>query len=385
MADIFLSYTHNDKERARPIVELLEDEGWSVWWDRGIEPGMKWLPELENELANCRAIIVLWTNNSMKSEWVHKEADAGLAKKALVPIVLDIDTIPKKYAQHQATDLRNWRGSKDLTEIQSLLRRLAGLVPPSRIDTVRPGYDSKFLGDQQEIILPGVTGSAVVLRYNHFTVVMNPARRLAHYTAYNVDGNQFVELERPDKWTSDPMLPDSLQIELSLLRMSSYDRGHIASTKLLRWGEKRSASISARQTFYWTNIAPQHQKLNRFWWLKLEQLEGKAAKTYGRITGFSGPIFSENDEPFRGELKLEDGLIALDTFRVPRAYWKVIIAVLGRKFFVATYLMDQFEMIKKDVPRNFDLQDYRITIEDLEHKAQIRFGQNLHQTEDLIV
>ena len=51
MADIFLSYAHVDRPRARPLVELLQSEGWTVWWDRGIEPGTPWQPELEEELA----------------------------------------------------------------------------------------------------------------------------------------------------------------------------------------------------------------------------------------------------------------------------------------------------------------------------------------------
>ena len=46
--DIFLSYTHADRERVRPLVTLLEAEGWTVWWDRGIVPGAPWLPELES-------------------------------------------------------------------------------------------------------------------------------------------------------------------------------------------------------------------------------------------------------------------------------------------------------------------------------------------------
>jgi hypothetical protein len=51
MADIFLSCTHTDELRAQPIVELLETQGCTVWWDRGIEPGTPWRPELDVELA----------------------------------------------------------------------------------------------------------------------------------------------------------------------------------------------------------------------------------------------------------------------------------------------------------------------------------------------
>lgn len=278
MADVFLSYAHVDRPRVRPVVELLEDEGWTIWWDRGIEPGMPWLPELETELANCRAVVVVWSEKSKDSEWVQKEAQAGLDKGALVPIMIDNDTVPATFSAYQAPDLSRWKGATDHTEIQAFLRRLAGLVLPSRIDTVRPGYDPHFLGEDHEILLPGVTGSAAVLRYNHFTVVMNPGRRLAHYAAYNIDGGQMQQIpRRRDNWVSDPLLPNSLQMELSLLKRSPYDRGHLMARSTVSWGEKRQASISARQAFYWPNVAPQHEKLNRMWWLKLEQWERAVA------------------------------------------------------------------------------------------------------------
>ena len=39
MADIFLSYASQDRERVLPLVELLQDDGYSIWWDRNIPPG----------------------------------------------------------------------------------------------------------------------------------------------------------------------------------------------------------------------------------------------------------------------------------------------------------------------------------------------------------
>jgi DNA/RNA endonuclease G (NUC1) len=379
MADIFLSYTHIDRARARPIVELLESEGWTVWWDRGIEPGMAWQPELEVELANCRAIVVLWSKTSVESQWVRHEAQAGLAKGALVPLLLDANQFPADFAHVQATDLSHWKGETHLSEIEALLRRLASLVPPSRIDTVRPGYDPNFLTAKRPVDLPGVNGAAAVLRYLHFTVVMNPARRLAHYVAYNSDGSQFVEVPRGDDWSPDPLLPESLQMNLPLLRQSSYDRGHLMARSTACWGESRGASISSRQAFYWPNVAPQHQRLNRYWWLGLEEWERSLARTREQLIGFSGPVFTDDDEPFRGEVEFEHGLVAYDTFRVPRAYWKLVVVRAPRgKLATAAYLMDQVAMLAQGVSNKIDLANYRIALADLEETARLRFPKSLH-------
>jgi len=148
-----------------------------------------------------------------------------MKKGIVLPVILDRDAVPRKFAAHQATDLSDWDGRTDPTEVQAFFRRLASLVPPLRIDTVRPGYDSRLLGKEHEIPLPGVTGSTAVLRYNHSTAGMNPGRRLAHYSAYNVGGSQLVHIDRgPDRWAPDPLLPKSRQRELSLPRHSPYDR-----------------------------------------------------------------------------------------------------------------------------------------------------------------
>jgi hypothetical protein len=62
---------------------------------------------------------------------------------------------------------------------------------------------------------------------------------------------------------------------------------------------------------------------------------------HGKLAGFADPVFSDDDEAFRGELTLEDGLVALDTFRVPRAYWKVVVIKSNGTLRLGAYLLDQ--------------------------------------------
>ena len=211
-----------------------------------------------------------------------------------MPILLDLGQFPDQFEHVQATDLsRPGEAILSWKKSTASLRRLSKLVPPSRYPCCPARVMIELLGPELYLPLPGVTGSAAVLRYLHFTVVMNPARRLAHYVAYNIDGSQFVKLKRDlDKWSSDPLLPESLQMNLPLLMQSPFDRGHLMARSTGCWGELRSAQISARQAFYWPNVAPQHQKLNRYWWLALEIWERQTATARGRLTGFSGPVFS---------------------------------------------------------------------------------------------
>ena len=104
------------------------------------------------------------------------------------------------------------------------------------------------------------------------------------------------------------------------------------------------------------------------------------AQSRGRLTGFSGPVFSDDDEAFRGDVEFEHGLIARDTFRVPRAYWKVAVIAAPRDgLAVAAYLMDQVAMVAQNVGRRIEIGDYRVTLADLERIAQLRFAASLHQ------
>jgi DNA/RNA endonuclease G (NUC1) len=393
--DIFVSYTHVDRERVRPLVEMFETEGWTVWWDRGIAPGEPWLPELEAEIAKARAMVVVWSETSVTSQWVLHEAGLGLEKDTLVPVLLDVDVPPAAFSDVQAIDLSRWDGNKQITEIEALLRRLASLAQPSRIDTVRPGYDPLFLGSKRRVTLPGVTGPVAVLRYLHFTVVMNPARRIAHYVAYNIDGKSFAPIPRPtrDPWSADPLLPESLQMNITLLRHSPYDRGQLMARTAACWGEPRMASIANRQAFYWPNVAPQHRIVNQRLWLALEQWEQQQAHDNGRLIGFSGPVFSANDEPQSGEIEFEHGLVALDTFRVPLAYWKVCVTRAPRNALaVAAFLVSQADFMERALPvpdgvavapvlpagPEDAVTPFRVSLEYLERLGQLRFPKALH-------
>jgi TIR domain-containing protein len=65
---------------------MLEAEGWTTWWDTSLTIGDDFRNEIMTELGRARAVIVIWTDTSIKSDWVRSEA--GRAQGRLIPVKL---------------------------------------------------------------------------------------------------------------------------------------------------------------------------------------------------------------------------------------------------------------------------------------------------------
>jgi adenylate cyclase len=128
MADIFLSYAADDRERVRPLVAFLEAEGWSVWWDRQIAPGEVWDREIEEavELASC--VIVVWSQASVASDWVRSEANEGLSRHRLVPVLIDNVRPPMVFRSIQSSFLIGWPSRESQRELFQLLATVRKIV-----------------------------------------------------------------------------------------------------------------------------------------------------------------------------------------------------------------------------------------------------------------
>jgi hypothetical protein len=89
MADIFVSYAKADRSLALKLAAMLEAEGWKVWWDTSLVIGDDFRNEIMTELGRARAVIVIWTDASVKSDWVRSEAGRAQADRKLIPVKLE--------------------------------------------------------------------------------------------------------------------------------------------------------------------------------------------------------------------------------------------------------------------------------------------------------
>ncbi len=223
------------------------------------------------------------------------------------------------------------------------------------------------------------------LRYHHFSIVMNADRRLACLTAVNIDGSRIKAVIREDKTVIDDPTLDDLGVESigaegaeasddfrpdrrvlpeeqmnrpfyekqivpgfpdptsrdRIARM--FQKGHIILRGDPAWGTSDAALAAERDTFFYTNAAPQVGFFNqgsrtdrpgekgKLRWRAVETYVLRNAVTMRkRISVFAGPVFDdENDPPYRFHSK------------VPMRFWKIAVWSDGTELRSIALLADQ--------------------------------------------
>jgi hypothetical protein len=111
MSDVFLSYSRKDTDLVRDLVKPLEAEGFSVWWDHTIPPGKTWDDVIVRSIREAKVCLVVWSANSVDSDWVKEEATLAKEAGKYLPIQIAADLPPMGFRRIQAADLRNWNGN----------------------------------------------------------------------------------------------------------------------------------------------------------------------------------------------------------------------------------------------------------------------------------
>lgn len=128
MTDVFISYSHDDQERVRRLVQALEAEGYSVWWDHTIPPGQSWDTFIARGIREAKAAIVVWSRHSVGSEWVKEEATLSRGDGKYIPVCVDDVSPPMGFARIQAANLVDWSGDRNHAQWRLLVRAVSDLV-----------------------------------------------------------------------------------------------------------------------------------------------------------------------------------------------------------------------------------------------------------------
>jgi len=138
MADIFISYSSADREHIKTLASLFEQQGWSVWWDRQIPIGQHYDTVIENELKQARCVVVVWTQQSVNSEWVKNEALEAAHVKKLVPVLLEKLEVPLAFKRIETAKLYDWEGDPSHPELELLFNSIHSILQNQNEGTIEP-------------------------------------------------------------------------------------------------------------------------------------------------------------------------------------------------------------------------------------------------------
>jgi endonuclease G len=235
--------------------------------------------------------------------------------------------------------------------------------------STRRGYLSDFLG-REHVPLPSLTTKGLsaaaklddgsfVLKYHHFSIVVNKRRRLAMFTAANVDwrpSSRLVDGRKPtrreltglpeeaaEQWVTDPRIPDAHQLpdDFYTRDRGAFDKGHLVRREDASWGSSFGDMQKANgDTYHTTNCSPQVAGFNQSArgkdnWGDLENMVQKETRAEKAVV-FSGPVLAGNDPTFEGhDLRGEVSI------QIPRAFWKVVVAETDGKVRAYGFVLKQ--------------------------------------------
>ncbi|TPL99400.1 DNA/RNA non-specific endonuclease [Mesorhizobium sp. B2-3-10] len=234
----------------------------------------------------------------------------------------------------------------------------------------RQGFKRKFLGKSapmpkltpqgEAIAAPLLDGGGTELKYNKFSIWMHAERRIALFTASNVDWRDRPKTvdEKPtdrdtlcgfppdkriyEQWVTDPRIAARHQLPDIFFTKDYYkpgseagafDKGHIVRRDDVCWGDTfDDIQMANGDTFHVTNCSPQIGAFNQAPkgednWGDLEVLVQKQTgpdKDKEKVVIYAGPIFGAKDRWFNG--RDDDGGIRV---QIPRAYWKIVVNKQG--------------------------------------------------------
>jgi adenylate cyclase len=134
MADVFVSYARVDEPQAERVAEALRADGYRAWRDDELPAHRAYAEVIEERLKSAKAVVVLWSAEAAKSQWVRAEADAARELGTLIQATLDGGVPPMPFNQIQCAALTDWDGDRDAPGWRKLVASVQALAGAPHMD-----------------------------------------------------------------------------------------------------------------------------------------------------------------------------------------------------------------------------------------------------------
>jgi endonuclease G, mitochondrial len=214
-----------------------------------------------------------------------------------------------------------------------------------------------------------IKNGSEVVNYTHYSLALNKVRRFAFWVAWNIDGGEIKKISRKGiPFAIDPAIPVEFQVGEKVYAGNRLDRGHIARRADLLWGSLSEARKANKDSFFFTNIAPQMDDFNQSGkgglWGRLEDAVFDDTDVENlKVSLFGGPVFRKDDREFKG-------------VKLPKAFWKVIAFVEDKKLkakgFLLTQNLDPLELLELD-----QFKVYQVALAEIEERCSLTLSASL--------
>lgn len=244
------------------------------------------------------------------------------------------------------------------------------------------GYKANFLGSV--VNMPKLSSSKLadavklnsseIIKYTHFSLTQSKSRKFAFWVAWNIDGGSIKKVSRSGISFKRDSRFSEFQIGDELYAGNRLDRGHIARRADVVWGSLTEAKKANKDSFFFSNIAPQMDDFNQGdlggVWGRLEDAVFNEVDVDNlRVSVFGGPVFRTDDRVFK-------------SVKIPREFYKVIVYVesgnLKSKAFLLTQNLNQLELLDLN-----EFKTFEATLSEIEQRCGFTFPANLKAADSL--
>jgi adenylate cyclase len=128
MSDIFISYARSTAAKAQQVADALRALGYEVWRDDELPAHRAYGEVIEERLRLAKAVVVIWSAEAAKSQWVQSEADRARTDNKLVQLTVDGAPLPMPFDRIQCAELAGWDGETDFPGWRKVAASVADLA-----------------------------------------------------------------------------------------------------------------------------------------------------------------------------------------------------------------------------------------------------------------
>lgn len=193
-----------------------------------------------------------------------------------------------------------------------------------------------------------------IIRHAGYTASYNKDFKLSNWVSYELTRQETKGTEkRTNRFIADPLVKGPVATNTDYAR-SGYDKGHMAPAADMKW-----SNTAMKESFYFSNMCPQHPQLNRRGWKKLEEKIRDWAIADSAIVIICGPIIGK-----------EPKVIGKNEVAVPKQFFKVVLSPFAKPIRVIGFLFNNEQAVDP-------LSSYAVSVDSIESLTGMDFFASL--------